>query len=164
MCSLAAESLHGRAASITAGAVPLRATPARRTQTELYDAYCGSIAAVEPTPFQVTITGLDEGIQVVAVQGELDLSTAPELERPLEDVLEGPESVLIDLRSCDFIDSTGIALLVRAWQRLEAEDNGRNLAICSNNEQVRRVLEITGLEVSIPVHETREQAAAALRG
>lgn len=119
---------------------------------------------MEPTPFQVTISGLDEGVKVISVQGELDLSTAPELEQPLESALEeSGESVLIDLGQCEFIDSTGIALLVRAWQRLEGEGNGRRLAICSGNEQVRRVLEITGLEVSIPVHETREQAAAALR-
>lgn len=111
------------------------------------------------------VTGLDEGIQMISVQGELDLSTAPELERPLDGVLErGDEAVLIDLGNCEFIDSTGIALLVHAWQRLESEGNGRNLAICSDNDQVRRVLEITGLEVSISVHETREQALASLRG
>jgi anti-anti-sigma factor len=120
---------------------------------------------VKPTPFAVTVEGLDEGIRLIAVQGELDLSTAPELERPLEGVLDdGQDSLLIDLARCEFIDSTGIALLVRAWQRLDAEGNGRNLAICSDNDQVRRVLEITGLEVSIPIHATRDQAAAALRG
>lgn len=120
---------------------------------------------MQPTPFAVTVTGLDEGIQMVSVKGELDLSTAPELERPLDGVLAaGGGPVLIDLAGCEFIDSTGIALLVRAWQRLESEGDGRNLAICSGNDQVRRVLEITGLEVSIPVHRTREQAVAALRG
>jgi len=119
---------------------------------------------VKPTPFEVTVTGLEQGIRVLAVRGELDLSTAPELEWPLEGVLAGEESLLIDLGGCEFIDSTGIALLVRAWQRLAADGDGRSMAICSDNDQVRRVLEITGLEVSIPVHQTREQALAALQG
>ena len=58
--------------------------------------------------------------------------------------------------------ATGIALIVRAWQRLQSGDNGRALVICSQNDQVRRVLEITGLELSIPVHTTRDEALAAL--
>ncbi len=102
-------------------------------------------------------------MRTISVHGELDLSTAPELEGPLEETLEGDQgSVLIDLSQCEFIDSTGIALIVRAWQRLDSGENGRALVICSHNEQVRRVLEITGLELSIPVHETRDEALAAI--
>lgn len=104
-------------------------------------------------------------MRAISVRGELDLSTAPDLEGPLEEALEKDEgSVLIDLSDCEFIDSTGIALIVRAWQRLDSGENGRALVICSHNEQVRRVLEITGLELSIPVHMTREDALAAIAG
>lgn len=97
------------------------------------------------------------------MRGELDLSTAPELEGPLDQVIESGEgSILIDLSGCEFIDSTGIALIVRAWQRLDNSGTGRVLAICCQNAQVRRVLEITGLELSIPVHDSRDDALAAL--
>jgi anti-anti-sigma factor len=107
----------------------------------------------------------EHGVQTIFVRGELDLSTAPELEAPLEQALEGGKgSVLIDLTRCEFIDSTGIALIVRAWQRLQSGENGRALVICTENDQVRRVLEITGLELSIPVHTTRDEALAALSG
>lgn len=121
-----------------------------------------------PAPFEASAATLDDGVRVIAVRGELDLSTAPDLERPLEDaVSSGDASVLIDLSECEFIDSTGIALIVRAWQRLDraagGDGNGR-VVICSADDQVRRVLEITGLELSIPIHSTREQALAALRG
>jgi anti-anti-sigma factor len=123
---------------------------------------------VDPAPFAATAAQLDDGVQVIAVRGELDLSTAPDLERPLEDAISsGDASVLIDLSECEFIDSTGIALIVRAWQRLDhgADGNGNGrVVICSDNEQVRRVLEITGLELSIPIHGTRDEALAALRG
>jgi anti-anti-sigma factor len=102
-------------------------------------------------------------VRTISVRGELDLSTAPELEGPLDQALESGEgSVLIDLSQCEFIDSTGIALIVRAWQRLDSGENGRALVICSQNEQVRRVLEITGLELSIPIHTTRDEALAAM--
>jgi stage II sporulation protein AA (anti-sigma F factor antagonist) len=122
---------------------------------------------VNPAPFQASAVKLDDGVRVIEIQGELDLSTAPELEGPLEEaVADGSASVLVDLSGCEFIDSTGIALLVRAWQQTAQEGNGesgRSFVLCSDSEQVRRVLEITGLELSIPIHRTRDEAIAALR-
>jgi anti-anti-sigma factor len=101
---------------------------------------CGSIVPVNPAPFEVRVGDLEHGVRTVSVRGELDLSTAPELEGPLDEVLGSDDgSVLIDLSGCEFIDSTGIALIVRAWQRLDG-----------------------GLELSIPVHLTRNDALAAL--
>jgi anti-anti-sigma factor len=118
---------------------------------------------VTPAPFEVKVGDLEQGVRTISVRGELDLSTAPELEGPLDQALESGEgSVLVDLSQCEFIDSTGIALIVRAWQRLNSGENSRILVLCSQNDQVRRVLEITGLELSIPVHTTRDKALAAM--
>jgi anti-sigma B factor antagonist len=123
---------------------------------------------VNPAPFEASAAQLDDGIRVIAVRGELDLSTAPELEGPLEEaVADGDASIVVDLSECEFIDSTGIALIVRAWQRLDraAEGDGTGrVVLCSCDNQVRRVLEITGLELSIPIHSSRDEALAALRG
>jgi len=122
---------------------------------------------VNPAPFEASAARLDDGIHVIAVRGELDLSTAPELEGALEEgIAGGADVVLVDLSECEFIDSTGIALIVRAWQRLDraADGDGEGrVVICSQNDQVRRVLEITGLELSIAIHSTRDEALAALR-
>lgn len=117
---------------------------------------------MNPAPFEVKAGDLEHGVRTISVCGELDLSTAPKLEGPLDQALDGEGSVLIDLSECEFIDSTGIALIVRAWQRLDSDGNGRALVICTDNDQVRRVLEITGLELSIPVHLTKDEALAAL--
>ena len=122
-----------------------------------------------PAPFEAIADQLDDGIRVIAVRGELDLSTAPELEGPLEEAVAAQaKSVLIDLSACEFIDSTGIAMIVRAWQRLDGRGNGNEsvggrVVICSDNDQVRRVLEVTGLELSIPLHASRDEALDALR-
>ena len=121
-----------------------------------------------PAPFQASASELQGGIRLLEVNGELDLSTAAQLEGPLEEAVASPSAaVLIDLTDCTFIDSTGIALIVRAWQRVDASagNGGKGgLVLCCRNEQVRRVLEVTGLEHSLRVFETREEAAAALRG
>ncbi|HEX5930025.1 MAG TPA: STAS domain-containing protein [Solirubrobacterales bacterium] len=122
---------------------------------------------MNPAPFEASAAQLDDGIRVVAVRGELDLSTAPQLEGPLDDAIAaGDASVVVDLSECEFIDSTGIALIVRAWQRLDraaAGDGEGRVVICSHNDQVRRVLEITGLDLSISIHSTRDEAVSALR-
>jgi anti-sigma B factor antagonist len=123
---------------------------------------------VGPAPFQASATDLDGGVRLLAIQGELDLSTASQLEGPLEAAVEAADAaVVIDLAECQFIDSTGIALFVRAWQRVDAAagNGGKGgLVLCCQNEQVRRVLEVTGLEHSLRVFETRDAAIAALRG
>ena len=104
---------------------------------------------------------------MIGIRGELDLSSASDLEPALEEaVAAGDASVLIDLSECEFIDSTGIALIVRAWQRIDSAADGEGegrLVICCDNQQVRRVLEITGLEHSISIQSSREQSLAALR-
>ena len=117
---------------------------------------------MSPAPFETSTAELD-GVRVVTVRGELDLSTAPDLEAQLEAALAAGESVMIDLTECEFIDSTGIALIVRTWQQIEAADGAREFVICSDDDQVGRVLEISGLNVSIPVLQSRDEGLAALR-
>ncbi|HSK48939.1 MAG TPA: STAS domain-containing protein [Solirubrobacterales bacterium] len=119
-----------------------------------------------PNPFELQDEELD-GVRVIAICGELDLSTAPRLEEPLEAAVAADAALLIDLSACEFIDSTGIALIVRTWQRLGGEgENGtaRRFALCGLGDQVRRLLEVSGLESALPTHGTREDAISALRG
>lgn len=123
---------------------------------------------MSPAPFAVKTEQLADGICVIAVSGELDMNTAPQLERELDEALANPAaSVMLDLCDCEFIDSTGIALIVRSWQRLDHHAGGDGqgrFVLCSHNHQVRRLLQITGVESSISVHERREDALGELRG
>jgi anti-sigma B factor antagonist len=115
---------------------------------------------VNPAPFEATAAKLDDGLRIIAVRGELDLSTAADLEPPLEEAIaSGDASVLIDLSACEFIDSTGIALIVRAWQKLDDR-----FSICGIGDQVKRVLDVTGLKATIPIHSSRDDALAQLQG
>jgi len=123
---------------------------------------------VSPVQFEVESEELDEGIRAFKVRGELDMNTAPELERKLDEVLsDSGASIVLDLCECEFIDSTGIALIVRTWQRLDRDAGGEGegrLVLCSKNHQVRRLLKITGVESSISMHEGPDAALAELRG
>lgn len=121
---------------------------------------------MSPVPFEVRREELDDGIRAFSVRGELDMNTAPELQQGINEVLaESGVSIMLDLSACEFIDSTGIALIVRTWQRLARDDGEeRRLVLCCDNHQVRRLLKITGVESSISMHDQRDEALAELRG
>ncbi len=122
---------------------------------------------MSPEAFEVQNEELEGGIRAVTVRGELDMHTAPELEVQLkETLLRSDVAVLVDLSDCEFIDSTGIALIVRAWQQLDRDAGGDGqgrLVLCCHNHQVQRLLKITGVESSISMHEQRDAALAELR-
>jgi anti-sigma B factor antagonist len=104
-----------------------------------------------------------DNIHAFRVVGELDQATASQLSRPLMQAIdEDSRAVLVDLTECEFIDSTGLAILVDAHERLTRAD-GRSFAICCANSQVRRLLEITGIDQAMSLHPSRDEALAALR-
>jgi anti-sigma B factor antagonist len=113
-------------------------------------------------PFRVDVEQLNGGVRSFNLSGELDHATAPELREPLESAIDaGARSLLVDLSDCSFIDSTGLSVLVHARSRLLDDSDGR-LEICCPDPQVRRLLEITGVDRAFGVHQTRDEALAAL--
>lgn len=94
--------------------------------------------------------GREGDTQLVALCGELDLANAGTAEAELETVLASVATeVVVDMRDLEFIDSTGIALLVTALHRNGGQDRLR--FIPSRSPAVHRVLEITGLEDRLPL-------------
>ena len=75
--------------------------------------------AFDPTGFSISISDHD-GRAVVVTRGELDLATAPELEAAHPGALDGGQDVVVDLRELEFMDSTGLRVLVAAHARARA--------------------------------------------
>jgi anti-sigma B factor antagonist len=93
---------------------------------------------------------------VIAVRGELDLASSPALQEELDRVsASDAEMLIIDLRELDFMDSTGLSVLVRAHQR--AEEQGRRLAMVKGPQQVQRLLSLTGVSDRLTVVDTPEE-------
>ena len=110
-------------------------------------------------PFSVA-SDVDGSIRVVSVSGELDQATAPSLRTELTTALDGDGAVIVNLRECSFIDSTGLSLLIEAQRHLA--DGARRFAVCCPDDEVRRLLELTGIDRAIALYETRDDAVAAL--
>lgn len=110
--------------------------------------------------FNVTENDLQPGCRDVRIEGELDLAVADQLDAVLAAAADQCNCVLVGLERCAFIDSSGIAVILRAHHRMEAE--GNRLAVYAPTEQVLRVLSMTGLTSNGLVFDSAEEALAAL--
>jgi len=97
-----------------------------------------------PKPFRCSIAQSD-GATVLRPAGDLDLGSVPHLEKSLQGAVEaGARRVVVDLRGLEFMDSTGLTLLMR-WQR-ESRRDGFELALVRGDERIHRLFELTAME------------------
>ena len=96
---------------------------------------------------------------VLGASGELDLRTSPQVEAALDRVwASGAELVILDLRQIEFMDSTGLRVMLGAHQR--AQETGRRFALVRGADQVERVLTLTGVRDLLTVVDAPEELLA----
>ena len=103
-----------------------------------------------PPEFTLTSDPIDDTRQVVAVAGEIDLFTAPELKAAL----------VVDLTNTSFLDSTALGVLIGAVKRLRSRDGV--LTIVNTDPNIAKTFEITGLDQIFTIRPTRDEAVEAL--
>jgi anti-sigma B factor antagonist len=121
--------------------------------------YAGGLGLPGTMPnleFKTTRNGT---VAVVAPTGELDLSGAAILEDELDRLAAEPElaTVVLDLRGLEFMDSSGLRLVVMADMR--AREAGRRFALIRGGDTVHRVFEITRMSDRLDFVESPEEAA-----
>jgi anti-anti-sigma factor len=109
--------------------------------------------------FKLTEKDLDSGCREIHLEGELDLAVADRLSEALERAASEGDRVVIGLERCTFIDSTGIAIIVKAHRELAQQ--GRALTVYGASDQVLRILSITGLTNDGLVFENAGDARSA---
>jgi len=101
-----------------------------------------------------------DGWTVVAAAGEIDVAAAPMLRERLVDLISsGSHQVVLDLENVDFIDSTGLGVLVGAVRRARAEDG--DLRIVCTNSRLLRIFGITGLDEVFTIDASVDGAISA---
>jgi anti-sigma B factor antagonist len=104
--------------------------------------------------FAVAVETAPEGA-VVAVTGELDLATSPDLERAIERT--PPDArLVIDLTACTFVDSSAIRVL--AARAHEASGAGGTVAVVATDAGIRRTLEIAAMDTVLDLRDTRDSS------
>jgi anti-anti-sigma factor len=107
--------------------------------------------------FELTERPLGPDTRGIDVAGELEMAVADQLREALERATEAV--VLVGLRDCDFLDSTGIAVIVRAQMVMARE--GRRLLVHGPSREALRILSMAGLTDSGLVFEDARQALTA---
>jgi anti-sigma B factor antagonist len=114
--------------------------------------------------FEIASERDSDGVFIVHVSGELDISHEEELRTELSrGVAESNGGIVVDLMDCEFIDSSGVraVLLGREAQRADG-DADPGLVIASGSSQIVRILSVMGVDEAIPVRPTVEEAIAEL--
>jgi anti-sigma B factor antagonist len=94
---------------------------------------------------------------LLSVKGEVDVYTAPRLrEKLVELVSQGKRQIIVDLESVDFLDSTGLGVLVGGLKRLRSHDG--DLALVCTQHRILKVFEITGLTKVFTIYDSVEAA------
>jgi anti-sigma B factor antagonist len=105
--------------------------------------------------------GDEHDVVAVAVAGEIDLFTAPELKAALTDAVDsGQTRIVVDLSDTTFLDSTALGVLIGAVKRLRSSEGA--LSIVNRNATIAKTFEITGLDQIFTIRPTREEALEAL--
>lgn len=100
------------------------------------------------------------GWTVLTATGEIDVAAAPGLREQLVGLIESRTSQLVvDLEGVDFIDSTGLGVLVGAVRRARAADGDVRL-VCTNS-RLLKVFDVTGLDEVFTIAATVDEAVAA---
>jgi anti-anti-sigma factor len=101
----------------------------------------------------------EPGVAIVVLEGEHELFNAPKLRRQLEGLIGEGLGVVIDLTQATFLDSSVVAVLLRARERAEAAGVPLSIVLDdSTGEPVRRMFEITGLASILHVVGSRAEA------
>lgn len=97
---------------------------------------------------------------VVEVGGEIDVYTALKLrEQLVELVNDGKYHLVVDMEGVDFLDSTGLGVLVGGLKRVRAHEG--SLRLVCNQERILKIFRITGLTKVFPIHTSVDDAVSA---
>ncbi|MFE0800078.1 STAS domain-containing protein [Streptomyces sp. NPDC058812] len=112
---------------------------------------------IAQNPLSVEVTLPREEVALLTVEGYLDVDTATEFQHHLANQLHhGRRHFLLDLSEVPFMDSSGMNIILRVYQ--EARELPGSVHIISPTPAVRRVLDLTGVSLTVPVSESIDEA------
>ena len=121
------------------------------------------MSEADTTDFAVETTGGDDAVPVIAVHGQADLHSAPQLRSAITTALDnGARGLVIDLSEATFIDSMTLGVLLGAVKRLRP--SGGTVGVVCTDSHIKRIFEITLLDRVFSIHADRGDASARANG
>ena len=104
----------------------------------------------------------ENDIAIVAVEGEIDVETSPQLRERFDELLaQGEHNFVIDLTGVDFIDSSGLAAFVRLFKRVRIGEG--DVKLCGLRPEILKIFELTRLNRVFDIFDTRAEAVESYR-
>ncbi|MEJ5187123.1 MAG: STAS domain-containing protein [Candidatus Geothermincolales bacterium] len=105
----------------------------------------------------------ENGIRILVVRGEVDLSTSERLKEAVyESLEEGPGNLVVDLNGLDFMDTTGLGALVAGLKR--ARQGGGDLSLVCNRGHLLKIFSLTGLDKVFSIYDNLQRCLQSLSG
>jgi len=103
-----------------------------------------------------------EGVAVIMLGGEVDVYTSPRLKQEMVDLLnQGQVHLIVDLNGVEYLDSTGLGVLIGGLKRARERDG--DLRLICENMRILRIFEITGLTKIFEIDNNEGDALAKLK-
>ena len=104
----------------------------------------------------------ENNVTIVAVEGEIDVETSPQLRERFDELLaQGEHNFVIDLGGVDFIDSSGLAAFVRLFKRVRVGEG--DVKLCCIRPEILKIFELTRLNRVFDIFDTRAEAVESYR-
>jgi len=104
----------------------------------------------------------ENNVTIVAVEGEIDVETSPQLRERFDELLaQGEHNFVIDLGGVDFIDSSGLAAFVRLFKRVRVGEG--DVKLCCIRPEILKIFELTRLNRVFDIFDTRAEAVKSYR-
>ena len=102
-------------------------------------------------------TSQHDGVAVLTLRGEIDVYTAPRMRQAIVDLVDaGSLNIVVDMGMVDFLDSTGLGVLVEGLKRVRTR--GGNLSLVVTQDKIVKIFDITGLNKAFPIFSSLEDA------
>lgn len=100
------------------------------------------------------------GSDVLTLRGEIDVYTAPRLRQAIIDLVDaGARHIVVDMGAVDFLDSTGLGVLVGGLKRVKVQEG--ELSIVTSQDKILKIFDITGLNKVFSIHDSLDGAVGA---
>jgi anti-sigma B factor antagonist len=104
-------------------------------------------------------TGSVGDAALLTLRGEIDVYTAPRLRQAIIDLVDGGANrIVVDMAKVDFLDSTGLGVLVGGLKRVRLQDG--SLAIVATQDKILKIFDITGLNKVFAIHPSVDDAVS----
>jgi anti-sigma B factor antagonist len=104
-------------------------------------------------------TGQVGASSLLTLRGEIDVYTAPRLRQAIIDLVDGGAAhIIVDMSAVDFLDSTGLGVLVGGLKRVKVKDG--SLSIVTSQDKILKIFDITGLNKVFAIHDSVDAAAS----